>query len=61
MKHIVLTSLLLLTFLASCGPATDADVVPTDLEGKKVYLKTKKAELRTLTQQVEHARKGHLR
>ncbi|WP_026231680.1 efflux RND transporter periplasmic adaptor subunit [Neolewinella persica] len=48
-----LLPLLLLTFLASCGPATDADVVPDDLEGKKEYLKTKKAELRTLTQQVE--------
>lgn len=53
MKHIVLTSLLLLAFLASCGPATDVDVIPTDLEGKKEYLKTKKTELRTLTQQVE--------
>jgi len=28
-------------------------VVPTDLAGKKEYLRTKKAELRTLTQQVE--------
>ena len=58
MKHIVLTSLLLLAFLVSCGPATDANVIPTDLEGKKVYLKTKKAELRTLTQQVEALEKG---
>ncbi|MFT5998155.1 MAG: membrane fusion protein (multidrug efflux system) [Neolewinella sp.] len=48
-----LLPLLLLTFLASCGPATDANVVPTDLEGKKEYLKTKKTELRTLAQQVE--------
>lgn len=53
MKHIALSSLLLLAFLASCGPASDADTVPADLEGKKVYLRTKKAELRELTQQVE--------
>jgi RND family efflux transporter MFP subunit len=48
-----LLPLLLLTFLASCGPATDVNTVPADLEGKKEYLKTKKAELRTLTQEVE--------
>lgn len=48
-----LLPLLLLTLLASCGPATDAETVPTDLAGKKEYLRTKKAELRTLTQQVE--------
>jgi RND family efflux transporter MFP subunit len=45
--------LLLLTFLASCGPATEDDAVPTDLAEKKEYLIAKKAELRTLTQQVE--------
>ncbi|TXF88325.1 efflux RND transporter periplasmic adaptor subunit [Neolewinella aurantiaca] len=44
--------LLLLTFLASCGSAPD-ETVPTDLPGKKEFLKTKKAELRALTQEVE--------
>lgn len=54
MKTILpLLSLLFLTFLASCGPGTDVEAVPTDLAGKKEYLKTKKAELRTLTQKVE--------
>lgn len=55
MKHIanVFTALLLLTILASCAPAQEGEVVPTDLAGKKEYLKTKKAELRSLTQQVE--------
>jgi RND family efflux transporter MFP subunit len=48
-----LLPLLLLTFLVSCAPANDADVIPTDLEGKKEYLKTKKAELRVLTQKIE--------
>jgi len=52
-----LLPLLLLTLLASCGPATDADTVPTDLAGKKEYLRTKKAELRTLTQEVESLEK----
>jgi len=51
MKYLL--PLLLLSFLASCGSASDADSVPTDLEGKKEYLRTKKAELRTLTKQVE--------
>jgi len=50
--HYLLLSLLLITFLASCGSASE-DVIPTDLPGKKEYLKTKKEELRTLTQQVE--------
>ncbi|MFT7120060.1 MAG: RND family efflux transporter MFP subunit [Neolewinella sp.] len=54
MKTILpLLSLLFLTFLASCGPGTDVEAVPADLAGKKEYLKTKKAELRTLTQKVE--------
>ncbi len=52
MKYILLP-LLFLTFLASCGPATDDNAVPADLAGKKEYLRTKKAELRTLTQEVE--------
>ncbi|MEM9929547.1 MAG: efflux RND transporter periplasmic adaptor subunit [Bacteroidota bacterium] len=52
MKYI-LFPLLLLTFLASCGPATDATAIPEDLAGKKDYLRTKKAELRALTQEVE--------
>ena len=52
MKTILYLPLLLLLSLASCGSATE-DVVPTDLPGKKEYLKTKKAELRTLTQEVE--------
>ena len=50
--HSLILPLLLLTFFASCGSAPE-DTVPTDLPGKKEYLRTKKAELRTLTQQVE--------
>ena len=54
MKHIIAYfPLLLLLPFASCGPAQNDAAVPTDLAGKKEYLRTKKAELRTLTQQVE--------
>lgn len=52
MKTILYLPLLLLLSLASCGSAPE-DTVPTDLPGKKEYLKTKKAELRSLTQEVE--------
>lgn len=48
-----LLPLLFLTFLASCGSGETEDVVPEDLAGKKEYLRTKKAELRQLTQDVE--------
>ncbi len=52
MKTILYFPLLLLLSLASCDSATE-DTVPTDLPGKKEYLKTKKAELRSLAQEVE--------
>lgn len=48
-----LLPLLFFTFLASCESAVSEDVVPEDLAGKKEYLRTKKAELRQLTQDVE--------
>ena len=52
-----LLPLLFFTLLASCGSAVSEDVVPEDLAGKKEYLKTKKAELRQLTQRVESLEK----
>ncbi|SEQ76999.1 efflux RND transporter periplasmic adaptor subunit [Neolewinella agarilytica] len=48
-----LLPLLFTTLLASCGSAVSEDIVPEDLAGKKEYLRTKKAELRQLTQDVE--------
>lgn len=50
MKHI-LPFIILTVLLASCQPAPQAtDTIPEDLDGKKVFLKEKKAELQALTQ-----------
>lgn len=48
-----LLPLLFFTLLASCESAESEDLVPEDLAGKKEYLKTKKAELRQLAQDIE--------
>ena len=48
-----LLPLLFFTLLASCESAVSEELVPEDLAGKKEYLRTKKAELRQLTQGVE--------
>jgi RND family efflux transporter MFP subunit len=48
-----LLPLLFFTLLASCESAVSEELVPEDLAGKKEYLRTKKAELRQLTQDVE--------
>ena len=52
MKAYPYLALLLTVLLCTCDRAQE-DTVPTDLAGKKEFLRTKKAELRTLTQQVE--------
>ncbi|MBC6993833.1 efflux RND transporter periplasmic adaptor subunit [Neolewinella lacunae] len=54
MKNIFFSlPLLLMTFLASCGSATQGDEMPADLAGKQELLRTKKAELRALAQEIE--------
>jgi len=53
MKY-TLSILLLLVVFAACQPqgGVEEEVIPTDLVGKKEYLKTKKAELRELTRTI---------
>ncbi len=54
MKHILsFLPLLLILTLASCGSAPEAFEVPQDLAGKQELLRTKKAEARTLAQEIE--------
>ncbi len=49
MKYLLSILILASLFLASCQ---QAEQIPTDLEGKKTYLKTKQAELRDLQKEV---------
>ncbi|MEM1357180.1 MAG: efflux RND transporter periplasmic adaptor subunit [Bacteroidota bacterium] len=49
---------LLSLFLASCGSAPEAEAVPEDLAGKQELLRTKRAELRSITQEIEALEKS---
>ncbi len=49
MKYLLSILILASLFLASCQ---QAEKIPTDLEGKKTYLKTKQAELRNLQKEI---------
>jgi RND family efflux transporter MFP subunit len=49
MKYLLSILILASLFLASCQ---QAEKIPTDLDGKKTYLKTKQAELRNLQKEI---------
>ena len=54
MKYLLsLVTLFFLVIACQEEPQVDPNAIPTDLNGKKEFLKTKKAELRQLTQLIE--------
>ncbi len=53
MRYIIPILILLLLGACQADTATEADVIPTDLVGKRAYLKEKKAEFRELTRTID--------
>ena len=53
MRYIIPILILLLLGACQSDTATEVDVIPTDLAGKRAYLKEKKAEFRELTRTID--------